>query len=38
MPVWGEVFMQREGDRGAAAARIAALVARTMAIQERSAE
>jgi mono/diheme cytochrome c family protein len=38
MPVWGEVFMRRDGDRGAAAARIAALVAHIMAIQERAAE
>ena len=38
MPVWGEVFMRREGDRGAAAARVAALVAHIMAIQERAAE
>jgi mono/diheme cytochrome c family protein len=38
MPIWGDVFMRREGDRDAASARVAALVAYIMSIPERPAE
>jgi mono/diheme cytochrome c family protein len=38
MPVWGDVFLRRENDVRAANARVAALVAYIMSIQERPAE
>jgi mono/diheme cytochrome c family protein len=38
MPVWGDVFLRRENDRGAGNARVAALVGYLLSIQERPAE